>query len=234
MEILIISALIIVQSIFGIGLLLFGTPTFILMGYSFPATLSLLLPISMLISLIQIIFSKKRNINFVKNFNFFCIPALILSIYFILNFSHKVNFNLFISLMILFILFISLFKNLFNFNGYFTKFFLVLIGVVHGLSNLGGTLLSIMSVSLSKDSNEQARFQISYGYFAMALFQYLTLSILGQNIFDKNNIFYLFLVIFIYFPVQAMFKKINGAKFSKLIYFLALIYGIYIFVNSIF
>ena len=91
-----------------------------------------------------------------------------------------------------------------------------------------------MSVSLSRDDKEQARFLISYGYFAMASFQYLTLSLLGKNIFDKQNLYYLFLVIFIYFPVQVMFKKINSSKFTKLIYFLALVYGIYIFINSIF
>lgn len=234
MEILIISSLITIQSIFGIGLLLFGTPTFIFIGYSFSETLSLLLPISMLISLIQIFFSKKKNMNFVKNFNLFCIPSLVISIYFILNFSDKINFNLFISSMILFIFFVSLFKNFFNFKGYFTKFFLVLIGVVHGLSNLGGTLLSLMSVSLNRDDKDQARFLISYGYFTMATFQYLTLSILDKNTFDKHNLYYLFLVIFIYFPVQVMFKKINSSKFSKLIYFLALVYGVYIFISSIF
>ena len=161
MESLIIIILIILQSIFGIGLLLFGTPTFILLGYSFAETLSLLLPISILISLIQIFFSKKKNMNFIKNFNLYCIPSLVISIYFILNFSDEINFDLFISLMIIFIFFISLFKNFFIFKGYFAKLFLVLIGIVHGLSNLGGTLLSLMAISLSKDDKNASRFLIS-------------------------------------------------------------------------
>lgn len=233
MEILIIAALISLQSIFGIGLLLFGTPTFILLGYNFAQTLSLLLPISILISLIQIFFSKKKNMNYVKNFNLFCIPSLVLSVYFILNFSEKINFNLFISIMIIFIFLISLFKNFFNFKGYFTKFFLILIGIVHGLSNLGGTLLSLMAISLSKDDKEGSRFLISYGYFAMASFQYLTLAILDKNIFSIKNFYYLLLVAFIYFPVQTMFKKIDSQKFNKFIYLLALIYGLYIFFKSI-
>jgi len=233
MEIIIIIILIILQSIFGIGLLLFGTPTFILFGYSFAETLSLLLPISILISLIQIFFSKKKNMNFIKNFNLYCIPSLVISIYFILNFSDEINFDLFISLMIIFIFFISLFKNFFIFKGYFAKLFLVLIGIVHGLSNLGGTLLSLMAISLSKDDKNASRFLISYGYFAMASFQYLTLSFLGKNVFDINNFYYLILVIIIYFPVQIMFKKIDSQKFNKLIYFLALLYGFYIFAKSI-
>jgi len=171
--------------------------------------------------------------NFIKNFNLYCIPSLVISIYFILNFSDEINFDLFISLMIIFIFFISLFKNFFIFKGYFAKLFLVLIGIVHGLSNLGGTLLSLMAISLSKDDKNASRFLISYGYFAMASFQYLTLSFLGKNVFDINNFYYLILVIIIYFPVQIMFKKIDSQKFNKLIYFLALLYGFYIFAKSI-
>jgi uncharacterized membrane protein YfcA len=43
-----------IQSVFGVGLLLFGTPLFLWAGYSFPATLSLLLPCSMLVSALQL------------------------------------------------------------------------------------------------------------------------------------------------------------------------------------
>ena len=43
----------IIQSIFGVGLLLFGTPTLLLIGYSYSETLWVLLPCSIVISLIQ-------------------------------------------------------------------------------------------------------------------------------------------------------------------------------------
>ena len=52
-EFLIITLLIFFQSIFGIGLLLFGTPTFLLLGYNFLEVLNLLLPTSVTISLMQ-------------------------------------------------------------------------------------------------------------------------------------------------------------------------------------
>ena len=90
MEIIIIIILIILQSIFGIGLLLFGTPTFILFGYSFAETLSLLLPISILISLIQIFFSKKKNMNFFKNFNLFFFSSFVFLIFFFFNFFFEI------------------------------------------------------------------------------------------------------------------------------------------------
>ena len=68
LESLILLVLIIIQSIFGIGLLLFGTPTFLLLGYDFLNTLNFLLPISIIISFLQFISPK---INFSKIFLLF-------------------------------------------------------------------------------------------------------------------------------------------------------------------
>ena len=234
MEFLVIFFLIIVQSIFGIGLLLFGTPTFILLKYSFAETLSILLPISMTISFLQIIFSKKKNKKFIRDFNIYCIPFLIISIYLILNIDHHINFNLFISLIILIVLLVNLFKSLISFTSFSTKFFLILIGFVHGLSNLGGTLLSFLAVQLNKNDKISSRFCISYGYFTMALFQYLVLTILKKNTFEINYIFYIFLAIIIYFPIQKFYRKIKNKNFNNLIYFFAFIYALYIFIKSIF
>ena len=60
-EVLILAILIIFQSIFGVGLLLFGTPTFLYFDYSFSETLYLLLPLSFVISLIQFTKSKQKE-----------------------------------------------------------------------------------------------------------------------------------------------------------------------------
>ena len=73
-EVLIISILIFFQSIFGVGLLLFGTPTFLLLNYNFLDTLNILLPISVSISFLQLIYSKKKNLEFKNNFNLFTLP----------------------------------------------------------------------------------------------------------------------------------------------------------------
>ena len=81
-ELFIIIFLIFFQSIFGIGLLLFGTPTFLLLDYNFLYILNLLLPISITISLIQIFSSKIQIKNFKINFNLYCLPFLIASLFF--------------------------------------------------------------------------------------------------------------------------------------------------------
>ena len=107
MELFLILVFIVFQSIFGIGLLLFGTPTFLVFGYTFPETLSLLLPISISISLFQFIFSSKKDFKFIKKFNIFCLPSLIISIYFILNIYEQFDFKIFISIIITVITLVS-------------------------------------------------------------------------------------------------------------------------------
>ena len=64
---IIILILSVIQSVFGVGILLFGTPTFIYLGYDFFETLNLLIPCSLLVSLMQILLTKnkiKHNIFF--------------------------------------------------------------------------------------------------------------------------------------------------------------------------
>ena len=73
LENLILLVLIIIQSIFGIGLLLFGTPTFLILGYDFLNTLNFLLPISIVISLLQFISSKTTSKKIIFDYNFFLI-----------------------------------------------------------------------------------------------------------------------------------------------------------------
>ena len=68
-ESIVILFLIIFQSIFGIGLLVFGTPTLMILGYQYADILSVLLPISCSISLIQIITAQRHDVrNFTIEF----------------------------------------------------------------------------------------------------------------------------------------------------------------------
>ncbi len=52
---LIVAVTAIIQSMFGAGILLFGTPLLLLFGYEFVDSLIVLLPISLAINLLQIV-----------------------------------------------------------------------------------------------------------------------------------------------------------------------------------
>ena len=78
---ILISLLSIIQSIFGIGVLVFGTPTLLLMGYDFITTLALLVPASMTISLLQIVNVKFERPPISYNLYFITIPSIAVGLY---------------------------------------------------------------------------------------------------------------------------------------------------------
>ena len=80
--------LITIQSIFGVGLVLFGTPSFLLFGYDFANTINILMPISITISSLQFFKSKVKDKNFLLEYNLFCLPFLIIFLVIALKFKY--------------------------------------------------------------------------------------------------------------------------------------------------
>ena len=77
-ELIVIVFLIVVQSIFGVGLLLFGTPSLLILGYDFANTINILMPVSISISLMQFFRSNLSEKKFIQEYNVFCLPFLII------------------------------------------------------------------------------------------------------------------------------------------------------------
>ena len=233
-EIIIILSLITIQSIFGIGLLLFGTPSFLLLGYDFANTINILMPVSITISALQFFKSKISDRNFINQYNLFCLPFLILFLVLALKFKHFLDFKIIVAFLLIFSSILILNKKRFSsfkkifFNS--KKYILIGIGCVHGMTNMGGSFLAIYSTLISKNVKEVARYYISYGYLIMGVLQFLTVLVISYKILDFNKLYYIFLATIIYFPTQKIFKNINDKKFSKYINLIALIYGLLILI----
>ena len=233
-EIIIILALITIQSIFGVGLLLFGTPSFLLLGYDFASTINILIPVSITISALQFFKSKVSDCNFIKEYNLFCLPFLILFLVLALKFKHFLDFKIIVAFLLIFSSILILNKRRFSsfkkifFNS--KEYILIGIGCVHGLTNMGGSFLAIYSTLISKNIKEVARYYISYGYLIMGILQFITVLFISFKILDFNKLYYIFLAVMVYFPTQKIFKNINDKKFSKYINLIALIYGLLILV----
>ena len=236
-EIILIIFLVFFQSIFGIGLLLFGTPTFLLLGYNFLEVLSLLLPMSVTISFIQFFSSKKKNKQFKYYFNLYCLSFLIISLYIVMKNINKIDLEIYIALIIIFFSIVSMNKKkisyLKKFNLTKQKIFLSILGIIHGLTNLGGSLLAILSSTINKQDKHKTRYCISYGYLVMGIFQILGLYIFSNNRIELINLLYLVLVFLIYFPTQKIFSDFKSKRFSKFINAFALFYGVVILVKNI-
>ena len=76
LDFIIIFILSIFQSVFGVGLLLFGTPVFLMLDYDFISTLVTILPVSIIISFVQIMHKKNLKKNQIKEFNLNSLPFL--------------------------------------------------------------------------------------------------------------------------------------------------------------
>lgn len=187
-----IPILSIFQSITGVGILVLGTPILIFFDYKMVEVMSLLLPLSVFNSLLNIAVIKfknhETNINIVmkKYFFFLCYPSIFLGLFFLKEFNNFINFNLVVCLMI----WISLLFPLSNqaksmlFSNKFKKIMISLIGLSHGVTNSGGSLLSMFIVNSYNGSVDYIRYNIIFFYFFLALFQYVSIII----IFDLDYI----------------------------------------------
>jgi len=232
LETIIITFFIFIQSVFGVGLLLFGTPSFLLLGYDFANTLNILIPVSITISFLQFLGSNAKDKNFTKEYNIYCLPFLIIFLLIALKFKYLFDFKLLVAALLIFSSILILNKRKFSsFKRIFFKLknlVLMGIGCVHGLTNMGGSFLAIYSTLISQNTKELSRYYICYGYLVMGVIQYILVLILSYDDLVFSKLYYVFLVFLIYFPTQKIFKKINDKKFSKYINLIALIYGVLI------
>ena len=231
-EILIVLILISIQSVFGVGLLLFGTPSFLLFGYDFANTINILMPVSITISALQFFRSKINDVNFLKEYNLFCLPFLVLFLTIALKYKDFFDFKFLVAILLIISSILILNKKRFsNFKAIFfklKKFVLIGIGCVHGLTNMGGSFLAIYSTLVSKNVKELARFYICYGYLIMGILQYIIVLSLNFKNLEFTKLYYVLLSIIIYFPAQKLFENINDKKFSKFLNLIALSYGLLI------
>jgi hypothetical protein len=189
--VLVIIVTAIIQSIFGVGVLLFGTPLLLIGGYDFVNALTVLLPISLVINLFQIVKGQKLiDLQFYRKLLIYSIPLIVLLLVFTVTLNIDVSF--FIGA---FLLFISLkplsetVEKIIAFLFSFDRTYFVVQGIIHGVTNLGGSLLTSKVFSMDIGKAEK-RATISLSYFTFALFQILTLVAMGKLV--EFNFSYLF------------------------------------------
>ena len=211
-----------------------GTPTFLLIGYDFFEVLNILLPYSIVISFLQILVIKDHDFKFGKKILIHSIPFLILGLIIIEYIQHKINFVLIVAIFLIIFSVLNLrnFRNKKNIKLKNINFSLKLLGLFHGLTNLGGSLLSIISTNVHSDKNI-IRYNISTGYFMFALFQLLLINLFFEQI-NFEYLRYIWLPIIIFIVSQRFFKKMNDLMYYTSLNILTLFYGIYILADIIF
>ncbi len=235
MDFLIIIALLtilsIIQSVIGVGLLVIGTPTLILLGHSFQETLGIVLPASICISFLQIMDSNTSSKYFRKEFNFFCLPFVLIGLTITLWFMTNIDLGLLVGIMLILSGVIRLSKPLeFKLSKVilkYSKFYQIIMGIIHGLTNMGGGLLTLLSSSVHRNDKVATRAGVAYGYFITGIIQYSTLLIFNPKLIRPHIIAYISIAILSYLLLgKRLFAVTQKKIFSKLITGIVLFYGI--------
>ena len=219
-----------IQSVFGVGVLLFGTPILLLLGYDFISALTLLLPISIAINLLQIIKHYPQiDTVFYKKILIYSLPFII--VFLIIVSTAQININLIIGLFLTLVAVKSFFpviaKQLEKMVRY-EKTALMLMGAIHGLTNLGGSLLTAI-VHTKNYSKDTARVTIASGYASFAFVQLLTLSFINSpsefNYSVHIHLLQIGVIVFL-LAEEIIYQTINNQKYQQL-------FAVFLFVSGL-
>jgi uncharacterized membrane protein YfcA len=200
----VVATLAVVQSIVGVGVLVFGTPTLLLIGYSFQDALAVLLPASLAISLLQIRDAPRFDARFVLLFTRWCLAPLAVTLTLVLVLRLRASLTVALALLLfLFSLgrvFHSTRESAAAWVSSHWRAWLCLTGIVHGLSNLGGATLLIFAVSRHRDRHE-ARALLAFCYACFAAVQLTILGMIAPRVFE---------------PIQFAYAGVAGAVYCYL------------------
>jgi hypothetical protein len=170
----IVAALAVVQSVFGVGMLLFGTPLLLLLGLPFPAVLTYLLPCSIAVSVLQIATTGGLTWEPIRRqFATFALPAVLVGtiVALMVGTPHETKLLVGATLLLTAMIRLGSFRS--TVEGRIRAHLrpmMVGLGLLHGLSNLGGGVLAVIVGSCFVDKSAIRR-HIAFGYAAMAIIQ---------------------------------------------------------------
>ena len=218
-----------VQSLFGVGLLVFGTPTLLLLGYPFESTIAVLLPASITISLMQVLAGRDYIENAGREILIYCVPWIVLGLSLVLSF-HAVDMKLLVGLMLVGTAFMRCHETTRNVLAKWLKkrkkLFMMVMGLVHGLSNMGGGLLTVL-VSSTHHDKDAIRANIAYGYLVFAATQLSVLAVLNPAAFSMHCVTFAGVSLLTYLTVgHLLYRKSPKAAYQQLITLLVLAYGV--------
>jgi len=165
-----------IQSLFGVGVLLFGTPILLVLGYPFVTALTVLLPISWAINLLQVSQHHAHiDRSFYAKILTLSVPCIVVCLVLVTRMTINIGpiVGLFLVLVALKDVFARVEQWIESLVRYERAYFVVM-GIVHGLTNLGGSLLTAIVHSKHYEKDVQ-RVTTAVAYGTFAFFQLLTL-----------------------------------------------------------
>ena len=210
----------VVQSLFGVGLLVFGTPTLLLLGYPFAETLAILLPASLAVSFLQLWSGSEIDRGFVAQFAIWCLIPLAAVLALVIALQLQTSLNLVVALALATFVMLRASPRLSDkarlwVSGH-RRAWLLLMGLVHGFSNLGGGLLTILAASQFRDK-ERIRSLIALCYSCFATIQLGILAALSPGVFSWWQLAFAATSAIVYLGIgRKFFRSISVPAFDRL------------------
>ncbi len=133
----------------------------------------------------------KRHIKLQKEFLIFTMPFIILGLTLVLTSPFDFNIKIIVGFLLILTGVLRQLPKLQNVMKSLLrehmKLYLVIMGGNHGVSNMGGGLLTILSSTLI-DNKKEIRVNIAYGYLVFALTQIIVLAIHSTHLFKWINV----------------------------------------------
>ena len=208
-----IAGFAVIQSVFGMGLLIFGTPTLLLMGVSYPETLGWLLPASVAISALQ---TRTAATQFKEIWRsgrpLLCLAPMLGALVLVLRLGLHAKLEIPVGLALIVAAALRLHAGLRTWlRGIIRRaepVYLALMGLLHGFTNMGGALLSVYASSQG-EGKERTRGVISTYYLSFGVVQLATLAIFSPGALAVHSLTAALVAIAAY--VIAGRKVFNGA-----------------------
>lgn len=226
-----------IQSIFGVGVLLFGTPVLLALGYDFIKSIIILLPISLTINLFQVAKDYKSiDTDFYKKILVYTIPFVVVFLFIVT--TSKINIGLFVGVFLLLVAikdYSPQLKKVIELLIRQERICFIAMGVIHGLTNLGGSLL--MAIVHNKNYEKRVtRVTVAASYATFATFQIIIL-LFSANRTDIHllEIGTYLIAGFIIFMLteKTVYLGINNQKYSKFFAIFLFLAGLLLCVKSI-
>lgn len=216
-----VGLLSLVQSLFGFGLLLFGTPILIVQGCTFREALWIVLPASITISILQLMLDRQLDRHAALSLILWTVPSVGLGLLLILSLSVKIKIDFFIFSILLVCALLrfstKMMGRVAEMCHNYRRSMLLLIGFIHGLTNMGGSLLSIYAAGQSSDKYAIRQY-VALGYVIFATIQVTVLIFTEPGQSYPNPLKYIVLggVVFICVG-RAAFHHITQQRYTLLL-----------------
>jgi hypothetical protein len=217
----IIAGLSVIQSVFGIGLLLLGTPIFLLTGQGFGEALWALLPASLAVSLLQLACDKGLRWPALRSFALFAVPTLAIGLMIALSVKAQFKIDLLVGLALIAGAILRLHtrvrKIALKWLAKRENAALAGIGFVHGLTNMGGGLLSLYaSIRHVEKHDIRQHIALGYGTFASAQLGLLALTSFAPEAL-QDGLIYAAIAATVFLSIgRGAFTRVPAAHYSIL------------------